>query len=678
MTSHETPPAPNGLRHDIQALRAFAVMAVVLYHLWPQAITGGYVGVDIFFVISGFLITGQLLRESRKSGSIRLGNFWARRARRLLPASLIVIISSLLATVLFVPQYFWKQFFSEFIASALYFQNWRLSWDAVDYLARDNIASPVEHFWSLSVEEQFYFVWPLLILAGWRLMRGKSLRRRQVFTTLIIGLVTVSSLVFCIVETQLDLSNAYFATTTRAWEFGAGSLLACLPARDTESRTKAKQFTVWVGLALIAGSIFAFTDELQFPGYLAILPVAGTVAVIWAGVGREDSLAAKLMGAEPLQFLGRNSYSAYLWHWPLIVILPFVVGGSLSWQWRIVILVVSFALAVMTRVLVEDPIRNSSRLHHGRPARTYVWSVAALAVVVGATGTVAAHAFPSDATQPDGVSRALSDGCLGAGPTYSMGKQCNDPAIDNLILPSSAQLVDDNGIAFDCWSDKNQPLQSCGFGPTTGNPVRVALVGDSHAAMLLPGLVPELDRANWRLDSYVGWGCQWTVSVENQCQGARADIQDRLMSGGYDLVITTASRHSYAGQPYDQAVQDYTTAWKPVIATGTKVVVIADNPMPSPEATECLLESGDDHARAAACTTARSTALMLRDHLIEAAAATGVPLVNLEEAYCTESGCPMVSNHVVVYRDNSHITATFSKTLGPVIMKKLQAIVSRG
>jgi peptidoglycan/LPS O-acetylase OafA/YrhL len=667
-----------GVRPDIQALRAFAVMVVILYHLWPQNIRGGYVGVDMFFVISGFLITGQLLRESRQTGSIRLGQFWARRARRLLPASLLVIGASLAATVLVVPEYFWKQFFSEFIAATLYFQNWRLNWDAVDYLARDNIASPVEHFWSLSVEEQFYFVWPLLVLLGWRAFRAAPEQRKQRLTALILGLVTVASLAFCIAETSVNPSGAYFATTTRAWEFGVGSLLACLPAKWSAAPQKIQAPVVWTGLFLIAVSVFLFTDAMQFPGYLAIVPVAGTAAVIWARAVEESSRAGKLLGAEPLQFLGNNSYSAYLWHWPLIVILPFIIGGPLGWQWRLVILVVTFALAVVTRKLVEDPVRNSRRLHQSRAAWTYTWSAASLAVMVGITGGVAANAFPKNPGQQDVVAQAMSQGCLGAGPSLSRVKDCEDPALHDLMLPRSADLDADNGNAFDCWTDRNQAMKSCSFGPAEGSPLRVALVGDSHAAMLLPGLVPQLDSAGWKLDSYVGWGCQWTVSTENQCEGARAAIQERLLNGDYDLVVTTASRHTYAGQPYEQAVQDYVTAWKPVIENGTRVVAIADNPMPSAEARQCLITAGDAHEKAKQCRTDKSTAHMLRDHLIDAAAATGVPLLRLDEAFCQADECPMVSNHVVIYRDNSHITATFSKTLGPAIVQKLQAIISRG
>ncbi|WP_455834808.1 acyltransferase family protein [Pseudarthrobacter siccitolerans] len=667
----------SGVRPDIQALRAFAVMAVILYHLWPSNIRGGYVGVDIFFVISGFLITGQLLREAQKTGSVRLGRFWARRARRLLPASLVVIAASLVGTLLVVPEYFWKQFFSEFVAATLYFQNWRLRWDAVDYLARDNIASPVEHFWSLSVEEQFYLLWPLLVILAWHSLRGDSLRRRQLLTTAVFVLVTVFSLAHCINETAANPSGAYFATTTRAWEFGVGSLLACLSAKWNTAPVRLQKPVVWTGLLLLLFSVLMFTDSMAFPGYAAMVPVAGTAAVIWGGAVDKASLAGRLLNAEPLQFLGNNSYSAYLWHWPLVVILPHLIGESLGWQWRVVILVFSFGLAVITRKFVEDPVRNSRRLNHSHASWTYALSAAAMTAVVATTGAVAANAFPKHSGQTTSIEQAFSNGCLGAAPALTMSGDCEDSEIEDVILPRGADLDADNGNAFDCWIDRNENLRSCSYGPESGS-LRVALVGDSHAAMLIPGLVPQLNSVDWKLDTYVGWGCQWTVSIENQCEAARAAIQERLLSEDYDVVITTAARFAYSGQPYEQAVQDYVAAWKPVIDRGVQVVAIADNPTPSASARECLINARDDYQIAGECATDRTTAYALKDHLVDAATAAGIPLLRLDDAYCQGDRCPMVVNHVVVYRDESHITATFSKTLGPEIVKRLQGMLTRG
>ena len=416
---------------------------------------------------------------------------------------------------------------------------------------------------------------------------------------------------------------------------------------------------------------------MAFPGYAAVVPVAGTAAVIWAVAVDKNTLAGRLFSAEPLQFIGNNSYSAYLWHWPLIVILPHMLNARIGWQWQIVILLLSFALAVVTRKLIEDPVRNNNLLVQRHPSWTYISGAAAMAVVVAVTGAVAASAFTKDSGQKTQIEEAFSKGCLGAGPALSAGRSCENSVPGDAILPKSGELDADTGNAFDCWIDQNKGMKSCSYGSKDAH-LNVALVGDSHAAMLIPGLVPELDDVDWRLDTYVGWGCQWTVSVDNQCRAARADIQEHLLNGHYDLVITTAARHAYAAQPYGQAVQDYVTAWKPIIDAGVQVVVIADNPRPDASTRECLISARDDLKKAEECGTDKSSAFALPDHLVDAAATAGVPLLRFDEAYCQGDRCPMVVNHIVVYRDESHITATFSKTLGPAIVQRVQNILTRG
>ncbi|MGO2097226.1 MAG: acyltransferase family protein, partial [Candidatus Microbacterium stercoravium] len=226
-TRRDARAATRGFRPDIQALRALAVMSVMLYHLWPNRLTGGFVGVDVFFVISGYLITSHLIRERAKTGRIALGRFWARRAARLLPASLLVLVLVGLATLAFVPNALWPQFFGDVTASALYVQNWHLLFDSVDYLAADNLASPVQHFWTLSAEEQFYVLLPLLMVLSMWVFRKLPWRMVMLVA---IAAATVASFVFSIVQVELAPSAAYFSTFTRAWEFGAGALLAFVPA----------------------------------------------------------------------------------------------------------------------------------------------------------------------------------------------------------------------------------------------------------------------------------------------------------------------------------------------------------------------------------------------------------------------------------------------------------------
>jgi peptidoglycan/LPS O-acetylase OafA/YrhL len=317
------------VRVEIQALRALAVSLVVLYHVVPLRLPGGYVGVDVFFVVSGSLITAHLLREVERTGRIRLAPFWARRARRLLPASLLVLLVSVAATVVWVPQTYWQGWLREIGASALYVENWVLAGDAVDYLAHTNAASPAQHYWSLSTEEQFYLAWPLLVaLASWVAVR-LGVRRRTALGALF-GLLTLVSFLWSLWTTQVSPPDAYFTTPTRAWEFSLGGLLALWTATPPAGREQLRSLVSWTGFGAIAITALTYTGETPFPGTAALLPVLGTVAVIWAGAPRHDWSPTAVADFGPVRFLGNVSYSAYLWHWPLVVVLPFALGHPLG------------------------------------------------------------------------------------------------------------------------------------------------------------------------------------------------------------------------------------------------------------------------------------------------------------------------------------------------------------
>ncbi|MDO9354042.1 MAG: acyltransferase, partial [Solirubrobacteraceae bacterium] len=309
------------MRAEIQALRALAVGVVILGHSWPQAFSGGFVGVDVFFVISGFLITGHLVREVQRSDRISLIGFWARRVRRILPAAMLVLAVVIVATLAVVPESRWDTFLHEMRASGLYVQNWQLAGSATDYFAAaEGTQSPVQHYWSLSVEEQFYLVWPLLLGGAALFLRGPYRRPGLV---MLMGGVAAVSLAYSIAETSSDPAAAYFVTPTRVWEFALGGLLSLLPVAAGHERRRA--VVSWVGLLAIAVAVARYDDATAFPGYAALLPVLGTVAVVWAGLPRAPWSPSRLMAARPVQVVGGVSYSLYLWHWPLLILLPYAL-----------------------------------------------------------------------------------------------------------------------------------------------------------------------------------------------------------------------------------------------------------------------------------------------------------------------------------------------------------------
>ncbi|MFB2599289.1 acyltransferase family protein [Herbiconiux sp. P17] len=677
-----------GFRSDIQALRAFAVLAVLLYHLWPGRLTGGFVGVDVFFVISGFLITGALVREAGGSGRIALARFWARRARRLLPAALTVLLVVTVAVVLCVPQNLWQQFFGEIVASTVYVENWLLAANSVDYLAANNIASPVQHFWTLSVEEQFYIAVPLVMIAllivSRRMPRAGS-GRRLLFAGLLV--ITLASFAYSVFLTATSAPTAYFVTTTRAWEFGVGALLVFVrPARP--GVTAAAAF--FGGSAVLVATVLLLTPAVPFPGAIAAVPVLATALVLWGGaaIGRRTTAVA---GWAPVQFVGGVSYSMYLWHWPLIVLLPFVTGAALTTMQKLGIIAATVLLAWLSTRYIENPVRFSSRLlGGGRRTRTvFAWAAAGMAVVVVASGAGLGYAGVQTAQAQDAarpVVERYAD-CLGA---MSEINDCAGKVPADVLVPDPAQAASDDVNSSSCWSGLTDPsFNICGFGPEDAA-VRLAVVGDSHSNRLLTTYQAIAEATGWHIDVAGHNGCYWTTAVQEKptpqmveaCESWKSSLTEYLDNHPpYSAIVVTNARNGLppsvepGADVGDAEVRGLVEAWAPQIARGTQIIALRDNPSMRDDIVTCVTTY-----RAAAdanCASPAAEALGARDPLMEAAAASGASVIDLSDLYCPDEVCEPVIGNVVVYADKEHLTVTFARTLQSSLQSGIESALSR-
>ncbi|GAA1725656.1 acyltransferase family protein [Microbacterium paludicola] len=661
-----------GFRPDIQALRAIAVLSVLVYHLWPDSVPGGFVGVDVFFVISGYLITSHLVRERANTGRIAVGRFWARRAARLLPASLLVLAATAVAVIVWAPRSLWEQFLAEIASSALYVQNWRLVSDSVDYLAAENSASPVQHFWTLSVEEQFYVALPLLLLLACFVFRRLPWRAVMIGT---LAVATAASFTYSVLLTDWSASAAYFSTLTRAWEFGVGALISFLPFAG---RRAAANLLAALGVVLIASSTVLLSGEVPFPGSAALLPVAGAAVIVWAGGG---SFLAGAGSARPIRFLGDTSYGIYLWHWPPIVLLPLATGHDLTMPEKLGTAAAAIALAGFSTRFVENPVRLSPRLLAGRrPLIVAVWTAAGMACVLAITTAGAASAELQEERSRTLTAELLAapPDCLGAA-TLASGS-CENPTLDSLpLVPDPAIVGEDNSYRGDCWtSGDDGTLRACTFGPEHDYSRRLVVIGDSHSNAYLSAFERMAQDRGWRVDVMGRAACYWTdvtteLATRQQTEGCaewRAAVAEYVADAG-DADAFVVTRSSGGEDADERTVAGMVSAWGARPDHDIPVLAIRDSPHLSSDTVQCI--EFDPERAAERCGKPMDEALHDDGQAEAVRRDPNAALIDLTDLFCTEGICPPVIGGVVVYRDGHHLTATYATTLSPTLADRIDA-----
>lgn len=646
------------IRSDIQALRTIAVTLVVLFHLWPNRVPGGFVGVDVFFVISGFLITKHILNEVTEK-RFSISGFWARRIKRLLPASFLVLMATGIAIILLVPVSQWKQWFGEIQSSVFYFENWNLAGAAVDYLALSNQASPVQHFWSLSVEEQFYFFWPLIVAASLffvsRLQRAR--KSPAIFAALLV--VTCSSLAYGIYFTNFEPAIAYFSTPVRAWEFGVGALAVFHPGFKS---LMVRRIGAALGLVAITVAALAINTSTPFPGTAALLPVLGTAAVILSFV--EFGLLGKVFSLRPIQWIGDKSYSIYLWHWPILIISPFVIHGAPTFGTKLGLLALTLLLAWLTQKFVE------TRFSDSKPSKWKIFALAATVSVFIASmsglATQMGDAQIKDSLQFGKTGTISSNPCFGAAARATEKQKCDNaqllgPFPSIAIAPSDIPLLPD-----ECFSVTREQVAAsfCALGDRNGL-TRIAAIGDSHIAHYAGALSVLALKNRWQIDLYAKGGCPFSFAVRvhdalltKNCPRWVDNVVKAVNLEKYDAIITSqrAGVEWVGGEP--KAVSGLASLWQELAAAGNNIVAIKDGPSPGFNVVSCLQEGKS-------CVFSRKTAMTFDPQVKASEVATQVSLINFDNIFCDAKTCFPIIGNAVVYRDDNHLTDTFARSLAP-------------
>lgn len=689
MTLGEVPPrnpgaAENRFRGDIQGLRGIAVALVVLFHAGVPGFKGGFVGVDIFFVLSGYLITGNLLREIKATGRINFREFYARRIRRLLPASFLVLIVTLVVVAIWFPPLLLPGVAVDISSAGLYVSNLDFAIRATDYFASALIPSPVLHFWSLGVEEQFYLFWPILMTLA-------TIRRKNpALKTFILGvLVFSSSLAFANWLLPRNQPWAFFSIPTRAWELILGALLASVGHTAAKLPRFVASVVGLLGLALVIFSGLTQNDPLKFPGFPALTPTIGAFLLLLVGTIPVITFPSRLLAIAPLQALGKISYSLYLWHWPVLVIPQVIVGNQLTILDRILLAILSGLLAFLTERFVERPFRHGFIISL-KPIRNIAIAgvIASLLVVIsfGADYAATGDLRNKHATQSAAEERNFIDSLSIKGtPLSTMPTR---PATVDFPVPVDLQpnllnAINDRSITYGdrCHTQENlaPSTKPCIYGDTTST-TTVVLFGDSHALSWFPALNEVAKESQWRLLSLTMSACTpadisaynpRTASLMQNCPIWRAASIKRIITAHpYMVLVAGTSGFATAKNGIQlkgaQRTAVYTAGMNRTISqlktSGAKVIMMSDTPALAQDPLICLSAHPNSTL---ACATPAAKAISDSWIAVETQIATqnSVPLIKPQLWVCPTDPCPVVIGKILTYIDPGHMSATFSQAL---------------
>jgi peptidoglycan/LPS O-acetylase OafA/YrhL len=638
-------------RPDIEGLRGVAILLVVLFHARLPALAGGFVGVDVFFVLSGFFITGLLVRERESTGDVRLRDFYGRRALRLLPALLVVLSATLAIVMSLYAPIDRAQIAATARAVALHAGNVEFARSAVNYFgSRDN---PFLHTWSLAVEEQFYLVWPLLLVVMVPLLVRDDVTPRAERRTALgyIAGFGILSFVASVWLTHVAQPWAFFGMPARIWEFALGGALSLtLEDRDPLGARGATALQV-LGLGAIALAVAMYDRATPYPGAAALLPALGACALIAGGAWAPESVISRALAVDPLRWLGRVSYAWYLWHWPLLG-FGAVLDPTTGLAARLALAAFALGPAWITYRFIERPARGGAL---SRIPDAWVAPAALVAsVVVALVAHGAMNAARRRAGQPD--QRAFA-----------------------------AARVD--RVAPDCWAATVEGAKdSCEFGDR-GSSTVVALLGDSHAQHWLGGLDQAGREHHWRIVAMVKGGCPVADMSElgsgrftryyRECARYREAMLRRIVATKPAAVILASWDHYI---PPDGEVEDWQVTpemwrrglrrtYERLVAAGLHTITIRDVPRAGFDVPACLSRRAAALPFARECTYERRTAFAPRAVAAQEAAARGLPvqIVDMNDQVCATARCPVVQGGVVVFTDDNHLTASFARSVAPVL-----------
>lgn len=667
------PPTRRRHRAEIDGLRALAVSLVVLYHVFTGRVSGG---VDVFLALTGFFLVHSMLGQFRRNGRVRPLTAISRSLGRLVPAAVLVLVGTVLASAWVVPATRWREIATHLMSAVTFTENRQLVEEAVDYSANNALASPMQQFWSLSIQVQVLIATPLAVAAVAAVLRRTPwTRHARTVTIITVAGITAASLYWSVLLTAREQQVAYFSTLPRLWELGVGALAALLLGGFRPHRWIGAMLG-WAGILGLIACGALLDGAHQFPGWRAGWPVLCAITVLVAADTGGRFGAHRLLSLPSARWVGDRSYALYLWHWPVLVLyLVHTRREAPSAKGALAVIAVSVVLAAATYHLVERPA--GTRIRSWRPT-------AALATVLACAAPLLAGGMAATTWMDRGYAQLAA---AADHPAYPGAAALSSPAVATggfegvrplPPLPIIREDWPDLPTGSSCTTEVEEldpvPAETtiCVFG---GDDLarRVIVVGDSHAAHWLPPFSTIGQQHGWQVISVLRGGCNLSTESEflqegwpsyEECAAWRLRLVDRIISLEPDVVVAMGTRTD-AGDVDEWLPQGYVAAWQQLVDVGVPVIGLRDNPRHAEDVPDCMARWGDT---APACELPRSS--VYDDRLVRDAdefLPAGVALLDTSPYFCTDTVCPALVGNVRVYMDGGHVTATYMRSVAPLL-----------
>lgn len=660
-----------------------AVGIVVVFHYFPQILPGGYVGVDIFFVISGYLITLHLLQRSHGNFSQELLTFFKKRALRLAPMGLLVLSAIFICTLVLVPQSEKVNNFIQIIASSVAVENWNLALNSVDYVHQSDAPSLTQHFWSLSVEEQFYVFWAVLMLISLKLLQtGRDQFRKLLATSLT---VLILSLIISVVWTLFQKESAYFSTFTRVWEFGFGAIWAIVYHQSSTIKTLGntswfKSLILVVCYSAIFGSALLFNADTNFPGVIALIPVSATLVIIVLGSTNQPQRSSNYKVLSPILGLGNISYSLYLWHWPILLCALIVFGSNITATTKLFFLAFAVGLSVISWMFIEKKFQQIASQNQLNKIVKVLISTLITLIVLATIAISITHKFQEN----NNFINATSPGCLGA--EAVVGSNCPNAFESKALMDPGYAATDYAQNTFDDCSEGHEigrlsDAPICAYGDINAQQT-ILLVGDSHAGQWLPAIIKIAERHDLKVITTVRSSCFFNNiapfvpgDVEGACQQWQKETLDYILKASPNYVVIAGL--SPYGYEFGKAVlpeypilkSGFKSVLSQIVSNGSSIFIIKDTPYMEESIPTCVSKYPDPKQ----CRKNRQSVLDNHVDLLAEAGheVAGVSVIDLNNFICDQEFCYSTVGGLIVFRDHQHITKSFAESLSNQLSKAM-------